>query len=583
VKEARKIGRSPRVRKTLERALVLLMLCLCGVLGALQYHWTGQVGQAEITRIRANTGDQARTFCQEVDAELARAYDALLPTAAEITVQGSETAHLGRLTDWQRRAARPIFSRIAVAIPSKEALRLYELDLDEAQWTPVAWPSNWMALRENLSHKAGGPKGPPDDRTRNTFENPSPPGGTTAERNDRWTNGPRGRYFDPTGRLVEFPVFARAGPELEWNIFELDLEYATNVWFPELLGRYLQFGSQRVHDVEIKLASSPETVLFSTSSNRAATAEKPVSVSFNPQFGFEHLRDPGKSGGRWKIEIRPRPGALEAIVASSQHRNLGLAMLLNTLMLAAGILLVRYAQRSREMAERQMQFVASVSHELRTPLTVIRGAGENLARGVAQEPQAIKDYSQLIIQHADQLGEMIEQVLVYAGVKRMATQSSQRPVSVLEILNNALSAVRSQAEASGCEVNLSIAPNLPAIMGNSSELQRAFQNLIGNAANHAGSGKWIGISAELSGDLSIIEVRVADHGPGIPPSEQAAIFNPFTRGARAEAEAVRGSGLGLALVREIVEAHGGNVAVRSTPGNGATFIVRLPVFLSASS
>jgi signal transduction histidine kinase len=109
-------------------------------------------------------------------------------------------------------------------------------------------------------------------------------------------------------------------------------------------------------------------------------------------------------------------------------------------------------------------------------------------------------------------------------------------------------------------------------------LRRLFQNLVANAAKHGGAGGFIGLTAALvngSGPPSV-EVRVTDRGPGIPESEQTDIFKPFVRGAAAQAAQIRGSGLGLSLVSEIVKAHGGTISVRSQPGAGATFIVRLP-------
>lgn len=117
----------------------------------------------------------------------------------------------------------------------------------------------------------------------------------------------------------------------------------------------------------------------------------------------------------------------------------------------------------------------------------------------------------------------------------------------------------------------------PEISGDAAALRRVFQNLLTNAARHGGSGGWIGLSAKaVNGAEAMVEVRVADRGPGIPESEQVGIFKPFVRGSAAQERQIRGSGLGLSLVKEIVEAHNGVVLVRSQPGQGATFTVRLP-------
>ena len=114
--------------------------------------------------------------------------------------------------------------------------------------------------------------------------------------------------------------------------------------------------------------------------------------------------------------------------------------------------------------------------------------------------------------------------------------------------------------------------------GDAPALQRAVQNLIVNAAKHGGKGRWIGVTGVIDEDVepAVVEVQIADRGKGIPPEELKEIFEPFYRGSAAEADQVRGSGLGLTLVKEIIEAHEGSVMVETRVGQGTTFIVRLP-------
>ena len=224
-----------------------------------------------------------------------------------------------------------------------------------------------------------------------------------------------------------------------------------------------------------------------------------------------------------------------------------------------------------------MNFVATVSHELRTPLTVIRGAGHNLLRGVAHEPAQIEQYSKLIIQHAEQLTEMVEQILGLAGIKKNSAGALREPVAIAEVVREAVAATAQDAKIANCEVQLDLPPGLPMIPGDAPALRRVFQNLITNAAKHGGQGGWIGITAAKVevGKPPMIELKVADRGPGIPKAELSEIFKPFFRGAAAQAMHIRGSGLGLSLVKEIVEAHGGTVSVENNQGSGAVFVVRL--------
>jgi len=144
-------------------------------------------------------------------------------------------------------------------------------------------------------------------------------------------------------------------------------------------------------------------------------------------------------------------------------------------------------------------------------------------------------------------------------------------------LQDAIAATKRDAEIAGCVVELSIPASLPEVSGDAAALRRVFQNLLTNAARHGGTDGWIGITAAaVNGAEPMLEVRVADRGPGILENEQGEIFKPFVRGSAAQEKQIRGSGLGLSLVKEIVEAHGGAVLVRSQPGQGATFTVRLP-------
>ncbi len=545
--------RGARKQTFIEWTVIAFMLALCVGLTGLQYRWTGEVANAEVTRLRAVVEDQVRNFVRDFDGELTRAYEALVPSAGEVLSKGPAAAYGERFRQWKSTSPRAAFRRIAIASPTNGTLKLFELDQKQVRFVPAEWPDSWATLHQSLE-KMLGPRG---------------------------AQGPRGGPFaDPTGRLVEFPIFGGKrprveSPELQWAIFELAMNNVTNKWLPQLVSSSFTLTGKLVSDILIRVAADPGVVLFSTTAS-PDPRDAATMLSFNPQFRLGSVLET-KGEGRWVIEARNRPDALDALVTASRRRNLGLAALLNGLMLTAGIFLVRYTRRSRELAERQMQFVANVSHELRTPLTVIQGAGENLARGIAHDPQAVKDYAQLILQYSKQLRATVEQVLALATARRHLPFASRQPIVIGQILAEAVVATREETEEAECEVTLEFPPDLPTVRGDELALGRAFGNLISNAAKHGAAGKWIGITARaLDGDRKMVEVQIADRGPGIPQGEQERIFTPFIRGAQAEERAVRGSGLGLSIVREIIEAHGGTISVQSTLGQGATFIVGLP-------
>jgi signal transduction histidine kinase len=173
---------------------------------------------------------------------------------------------------------------------------------------------------------------------------------------------------------------------------------------------------------------------------------------------------------------------------------------------------------------------------------------------------------------------MVEQILALAGAQKRWPAMSHQKLAPSEVLYEAVAATAQEAQNAYCAVHVELPPGLPPIVGDATALRRVFENLISNAAKHGGQGGWIGISGASHEDTvpPVVEIRIADRGRGIPPDEQAEIFRPFFRGSSAQTKQVRGSGLGLSLVREIVEAHGGRVYVDSENGKGTTFTVRLP-------
>jgi signal transduction histidine kinase len=172
------------------------------------------------------------------------------------------------------------------------------------------------------------------------------------------------------------------------------------------------------------------------------------------------------------------------------------------------------------------------------------------------------------------LTELVEQILEFAGLQSGQRAVARRPVTIDSVLSEAVAAAESPADAAGVRVELSIADGLPAVSGDEAALRRAFLNLIGNAVKYGASAGWVGVRA--SANRGRVEVAISDRGIGIAPSEQEKIFEPFYRTPDVVAAQIQGAGLGLSLVKRIVEAHGGRIAVTSAPGQGSTFTVTLP-------
>jgi signal transduction histidine kinase len=270
------------------------------------------------------------------------------------------------------------------------------------------------------------------------------------------------------------------------------------------------------------------------------------------------------------------------VVASTRHRDLAISAAILLLLLVTGAALAQFSRRAQQLAQVEMEFVAGVSHELRTPLTVIRTAAFNLRGKVALNPPQVERYGALIQQESERLGAIVEQVLRFASAKAGRVVQERQPVSVSGLIEETLQSNKGMLEDALCEVETRVEPGLPPISGDSLALRHALQNLLANAAKYGGAGKQsVAISARTvpganGSKAQQIEIRVADHGSGIPPEEQKHVFDAFFRGRKAVQDQIHGTGLGLHLVKKIVEAHGGSVSLESEPGAGSTFIVRIP-------
>lgn len=277
----------------------------------------------------------------------------------------------------------------------------------------------------------------------------------------------------------------------------------------------------------------------------------------------------------WRLLVKHRSGSLESAVNAARRRNLIISSsVLGVLGLSVGFLVVS-TRRAHALARQQLEFVATVSHELRTPLAVIRSAADNLADGVVNDEARIRQYGQLVRREGLRLTDLVEQILEFAGLQSGQRTMTARPVEMTRLLREVVSTAETTAPA-GVKVEVSIADDLPAVAGDEAALRRVFQNLVGNAIKYGAGTGWIGITAAAT--ASMVDVTVSDRGIGIAASDQPRIFDPFYRAPGVVAAQIQGAGLGLSLVKRIVEAHAGLITLKSAPGQGSTFTVSLPVF-----
>jgi two-component system, OmpR family, phosphate regulon sensor histidine kinase PhoR len=249
-------------------------------------------------------------------------------------------------------------------------------------------------------------------------------------------------------------------------------------------------------------------------------------------------------------------------------------------LLGLGMLVtIRGAARARELAQLKSDFVSTVSHELKTPLTSIRMFAEMLEQGVAKGDVAkMARYHGVIVQESQRLGLLIANLLDYAQIEkgtRRYTPSRQEFAALARHAVTVYETLR-DPEAGRNQVVVEVSPQavLAEVETDREVIVQAVLNLISNAAKYGGADNEIRVLVDA--DPHWVSIAVRDKGPGIPAHEQPRIFREFYRSPEAYRSGVEGTGLGLALVKQHVEALGGEVGLESQVGKGSTFTIRLP-------
>jgi signal transduction histidine kinase len=284
---------------------------------------------------------------------------------------------------------------------------------------------------------------------------------------------------------------------------------------------------------------------------------------------------------QFELHLRYANGSLEDDIRRAQWGNIAVSVGL-VLLFGAGLgLIVVVSLRAGRLARQQMQFVAGVSHEFRTPLAALRSASENLAHGIVKTPEQAQRYGTVMRQEINRLWEMVEQTLMFAGVQTRAESNEIQMLAVPDLIEQAIKVSRMFVSDDTFSVHLDIEPNLPHIEGNHSALVSAMANLLSNAVKYGSDEplrRKIDVRARLLGTKKGREIAlsVQDYGIGIGEKERKHIFEPFYRVRDVQESDIRGNGLGLALVKSIVERHKGRITLDSTPGEGSTFTLHLP-------
>jgi two-component system phosphate regulon sensor histidine kinase PhoR len=366
-------------------------------------------------------------------------------------------------------------------------------------------------------------------------------------------------------------------------------------------------------DIAIKDQAQLLTIIGSMSDGLVATDHQQRILLTNDAARELLLFRTDLPRGRQLWEVIPIEGVLKAVTEASltgeqkkvsvgpvSGRYLDVTITRLPLRPAGFIIVAHDVTETMRYEELRKEFVANVSHELRTPLTVIKGYVETLQDGALDDRPRAQQYLATVQRHTENLSSLVDDLLSLSRLDSTAAVPSPRPVHLGKIAQKVSESMTPRAHKMGHKLVLQVADGLLPVIGNPEYLERAIANLVENAIKYtredgliklivrgengggdggrgdgggAGDG---GAGGEANGGAGVVVVEVIDNGVGIAAEDVPRIFERFYRIERSRSRDAGGTGLGLSIVKHIVQAHGGQIEVESTPGVGSTFRMKFP-------
>jgi signal transduction histidine kinase len=395
---------------------------------------------------------------------------------------------------------------------------------------------------------------------------------------------------------------------VDWVVIVLNFDIIRSRIFPQLTRRYFDAGQGLDYKLAVVTAGKGGNLLYSsdpefgipqvsgfdsamnifgpppesTEGSFWQTLKNSKSVrgeewhSFSSPVWFPVIRATS-SGAPWILFLQHRQEPFEATINRVWRSNLVTGGVVLLLLAITMVLVVIASQNAQNLANLQMDFVASISHELRTPLAAILSAGQNISDGYVQ---SLPVYGSIITTQARQLIDLVDQILLFASMKSGKKAYSVRPLPVGELIGQVRRNSSVLFRNSGFTFDFQTQEGLPLVWGDLQALSHCLQNLIGNAVKYSGKSRWIGITADLceyGPTRREVRISVTDHGLGIDAADLQRIFEPFYRGPRILAAQIHGTGLGLSVAKHIADAMGGSVSVTSEINIGSVFTLHLRI------
>ena len=283
----------------------------------------------------------------------------------------------------------------------------------------------------------------------------------------------------------------------------------------------------------------------------------------------------------WKARVGLKNTNLDQLARNGFLHSFGATVLVLLVLLGGIVLTVRATDREARLAQAKSDFVANVSHELKTPLSLLSLFSEILELGRVKNEEKKIEYYRIMRHESLRLNKIIDNILDFSKIEAGRKTYNFEEGDVGEVIEKVLSSYRYQIVNSGFDIHTNMQPDLPPVLIDREAMSQAISNLVDNAIKYSRDVKQLSITTKTSGtDLSI---EMADRGIGIPRAEQAKVFEKFYRVGNGLVHDVKGSGLGLSLVKHIIEAHKGTISVESDVDKGTRFTIRLPLASSAAN
>jgi signal transduction histidine kinase/tetratricopeptide (TPR) repeat protein len=396
------------------------------------------------------------------------------------------------------------------------------------------------------------------------------------------------RNFLP-GVMENLQNLDSGSPQIQKNAFEFENHDVLVLMIPldrngsgqyrEFLGSLLRLGdlTESIHalikqnrppgadpgepDVSILLRSTlSDSIVFG---DTGGAKDSPIITEFFPE-----------NFPPWRLELYQSMGGESGFFLYKNIFFWTIISLLIILLIGSG-LIIRTIIHEVNLLNLKSEFIASVSHEFKSPLTSMGAVIERLLDGEVRDPNKAKEYYRILSHDSERLKRLVKNVLDFTKIEEGKREYKRASIDIVGLVRQEVESFEQENKDDCFEVGIEIDDDVPLVFVDEEAMSQALRNILDNAAKFSGQEKKIDI--RVCRKENNVEIAVQDKGIGIPENEQKRIFEKFYRGKRASFVSPTGTGLGLTLVKHIMDAHGGDVLIRSQPGEGTCVSLFVPV------